>query len=69
MALTNIGFARSIAYLSKTVSEWAGDTLERAEHTEAPADPAMVERFCDAIRERLAFIEELARQPPRGPKA
>ena len=68
MALTNIGFARSIAYLSKTVSAWAGDTLARAEHTEAPADPEMVKRFCDAIRERLSFIEELAHQPPQEPK-
>jgi len=59
MPLTHAQFARSIAYLSKVASAWAGDNLS-LDATDVPVDPEVVSRFCAEIRELLAYIESRA---------
>jgi len=55
--MTHIEFARAAAYLSKKIYGWAGDALGLDPNT--PMSRQSIQRFLDAVRERLDDIEQM----------
>ncbi|UXS01143.1 hypothetical protein [Agrobacterium tumefaciens] len=57
---TEARFSQLCAYIATNAAKWAGDTLTLPENHHRQADPAMVKRFTNEMRERLDRLDELA---------
>jgi hypothetical protein len=55
--MTRQEFARQASWLAKLAADWAGDTLSYLpEELNQPVNPDAIQRFKQAVNDRLSFI-------------